>query len=276
MSVIIIFAEREQGQIEAESRNLFEDGRKLIRHLLSWSVLRHLSVREDVTLDTTSQHLGPDVVGFTIQFKKISFFSSEDAAIFLKMVSRIANLAELLQYYKITDAIDDLSPEEIAARGRILRFPAITHPAPQENEKELAGLNYQHKSIPDEFICPLSGTIMTTPMFAPSTPGTKFEESWIIYYLLFKEEFKNPLTRELLYPWELRIDLELESRIKRFIADVKAFDRQLLKQPYGPYAPFWGGYRFPPLADTESSGLKDQDSDTGIGKRLRNAGQQEP
>ena len=92
-------------------------------------------------------------------------------------------------------------------------------PKPGLNSELLEEINFDESAIPPEYLCQLSGTIMTTPVFDPKYPNHIFEESWIITALQTKSE--NPFNRQPMQAGDLVLHETLRDEISAYVQGLK-------------------------------------------------------
>ena len=92
-------------------------------------------------------------------------------------------------------------------------------PKPGLNSELLEEINFDESAIPPEYLCPLSGTIMTTPVFDPKYPNYIFEKSWIITALQIKS--KNPFNRQPMQAGDLVLHETLRDEISAYVQGLK-------------------------------------------------------
>lgn len=123
--------------------------------------------------------------------------------------------------------------EESLLRRIVLRFfspSSQTSSALSEgaNSVKLNKINY-NETIPDEYICPLTMTIMTDPVRVKQHPNQRFERTWILAHL--KHHTDNPLTREPLNASNLEPDSALKTEIDAFVEDAVTSHNKLCTLP---------------------------------------------
>lgn len=86
---------------------------------------------------------------------------------------------------------------------------------PGNNEALLTAINFSG-DIPLEYLCPVSLSIMTDPVYDPlDSTKARFERSYIMAALIVKQE--NPLNRAPLNPAALILDVQLKNEIDNFV-----------------------------------------------------------
>jgi|GEM_PF-6518114 len=88
------------------------------------------------------------------------------------------------------------------------------------NAEAICTYDIPHEEISEEFICPLSGHIMSDPVYLENdTPKQGFERAWLITWLNEKE--KHPLNRRDVSQVEVKAYVDLKHRIDDFMETIK-------------------------------------------------------
>lgn len=87
------------------------------------------------------------------------------------------------------------------------------------NAEKISELGISDEAIPEEFICPLSLSIMTDPVRLKDDPsGIVFERAFIEHWIHISH--CHPLTRQSIALSNLQPDFELKAQIDAYIADL--------------------------------------------------------
>lgn len=95
--------------------------------------------------------------------------------------------------------------------------PHIAVPKPSANQAKLDEVDYKG-DIPEKYICPLSGAIMTTPVENPEKGLPTVEKAWIEAEI--ERTGKNPYNNQPLSQEDLQTNKALESEIADFVDQI--------------------------------------------------------
>ena len=142
------------------------------------------------------------------------------------ILARIFESADMRSDDRLASNSELFSLGRFAGRNSIFHDRTIqTHFQLQEvssgpNAQKLTDLNFPEESVPEKYLCPLSLSIMSDPVYFENDSTTqRFERTWILKWLT--EKGTHPVTRKAFESSALKSDNGLKLEIDGFLQNIE-------------------------------------------------------
>lgn len=149
---------------------------------------------------------------FGLTFKTICTLDDESARYIQREVTLLLHSINLRDFIYISQVNNQQAPNN--------NIFDCKHHSPGEtcNGQTLRALNLQENSIPKEFICSLSKTVMDNPVYIKGNPTVKYNKAHLFYEIFPKEILKDPSTKKSIIFSDIIEDQDTYIALKGFMA----------------------------------------------------------